>query len=91
MDINLSIIHGSKILRDKYIPNSQLDAEILMGKTINKDRNYILLNYNNPINKNDLNISFKMDNDVLDFIDCYDNMDDMDIPSPKPFTLEVIE
>ena len=43
------------------------------------------------VNKNDLNISFKMDNDVLDFIDCYDNMDDMDIPSPKPFTLEVIE
>ena len=31
-----------------------------MGKTINKDRNYILLNYNNPIDKNDLNNFYKL-------------------------------
>ena len=54
MDINLAISQGSKILRDKYIPNSQLDAEILMAQTINKDRNYILLNSNKLLNKNDL-------------------------------------
>ena len=54
MDINLAISQGSKILRDKYIPNSQLDAEILMAQTINKDRNYILLNSKTFLKKNDL-------------------------------------
>ena len=60
MNINLAINQGSKILKNKFIPNSQLDAEILMAKTINKDRNYILLNSNNPINKNDLNNFYKL-------------------------------
>ena len=46
MDINLAISQGTKILRDKYLPNSQLDSEILMAQTLNKDRNYILLNSN---------------------------------------------
>ena len=54
MDINLAISQGSKILRNKYIPNSQLDAEILMAQTINKDRNYILLNSKTFLKKNDL-------------------------------------
>ena len=53
MEINLAITQGSKILRDKYIPNSQLDAEILMAQTINRDRKYILLNSNKLINKKD--------------------------------------
>ena len=60
MNINLAIKEGSKILRNKFIPNPQLDAEILMAKTINKDRNYILLNSNNSINKNDLNNFYKL-------------------------------
>ena len=55
MNINLAINEGSKILRSKFIPNPLLDAEILMAKIINKDRNYILLNSSNSINKNDLN------------------------------------
>ena len=54
MNINLAISRATKILRNNYISNSQLDSEILMAKTINKDRNYILLNYNNPLNKNQL-------------------------------------
>ena len=54
MNISQAIKEGSKILRNKFISNSQLDAEILMAKTINKDRNFILLNYNNSINKKDL-------------------------------------
>ena len=54
MNISLAIKKGSKILKNKFISNSQLDAEILMAKTINKDRNYILLNCNNSINENDL-------------------------------------
>ena len=55
MDINSAINLGSKILRDKLVPNSQLDSEILMAETINKDRNYILLNSYTQINKDDLN------------------------------------
>ena len=60
MNINLAINEGSKILKSKFIPNPLLDAEILMAKTINKDRNYILLNSSNPINKNDLNNFYKL-------------------------------
>ncbi len=60
MNINLAINEGSKILKSKFIPNPLLDAEILMAKTINKDRNYILLNSSNLINKNDLNNFYKL-------------------------------
>ena len=60
MNINLAINEGSKILKSKFIPNPVLDAEILMAKIINKDRNYILLNYSNPININDLNNFYKL-------------------------------
>ena len=56
MNINSAISHGSKILKNKSISNSQLDSEILMSKTINKDRKYILLNPNNILNKNELKI-----------------------------------
>ena len=55
MNINSAINHGSKILNNKFIPNAQLDSEILMAKTINKDRNYILLNSSKILNKEDLN------------------------------------
>ncbi len=55
MNINSAINQASKILRNKLIKNSQLDCEILMAKTINKDRNFILLNSNNSLSKNDLN------------------------------------
>ena len=55
MNINLAINQGSKILKSKFIPNSQLDSEILMAETINKDRNYILLNSNMDLPKDDYN------------------------------------
>ena len=60
MNINSAIIWGSKILKDKLIPNPRLDSEILMAKSINKDRNYILLNSNNQINKNTLNYFYNL-------------------------------
>ena len=60
MNIYLAINKGSKILKSKSIPNPLLDAEILMAKTINKDRNYILLNSSNLINKNDLKNFYKL-------------------------------
>ncbi len=42
------------------------------------------------VNKKELKYNYE--NDVLDFIDCYDYMGDDDYyPEPKPFTLEVVE
>ena len=60
MNINLAIKEGSKILKSKLIPNPLLDSEILMAKTIDKNRNYILLNSSNHIHKNDLNNFYKL-------------------------------
>jgi len=42
------------------------------------------------VNRKELNI--RHENDVLDFIDCYDYMGAHDdYPEPQPFTLEVVE
>ena len=64
MNINLAINRGSKILKNKSIPSFQLDSEILMAKTINKDRDYILLNSKNmsftPSCLNSNNFPFKL-------------------------------
>jgi len=60
MNINSAINNGSKILKNKFVLSHQLDSEILMAKTIKKDRNYILLNSDNILNKNDLNYFFKL-------------------------------
>ena len=60
MNINLAISQGSKILMENSIPNSQLDSEILMAKSINKNRKYILLNSNININQTNLNYFFKL-------------------------------
>ena len=60
MNISLAISHGSKILKENFIANSQLDSEILMAKTINKDRNYILLNLDNSLEKKEINYFYKL-------------------------------
>jgi len=60
MKINLAISNGTKILRNKFIASPQLDSEILMAKTIKKDRNHILLNSDYILNKNDLNHFYKL-------------------------------
>ena len=60
MNITSAIIRGSKILRNKFISSHQLDSEILMAKTIKKDRNYILLNSDSVLNTNDLNYFFRL-------------------------------
>ena len=60
MNITSAIISGSKILRNKFIPSHQLDSEILMAKTIKKDRNYILLNSDSVLKNNDLNYFFRL-------------------------------
>ena len=58
MNINFAINYGEIFLRNKFIPNSKLDAQILMAETINKDRKYLLLNLNKNLNHNDF-IKFK--------------------------------
>ena len=60
MNINSVIKNGSKILKENFIPNPQLDSEILLATTINKDRNYILVNSNNFLSENDLNKFYKL-------------------------------
>ena len=60
MNITSAIISGSKILRNKFIPSHKIDSEILMAKTIKKDRNYILLNSDSVLSKNDLNYFFRL-------------------------------
>ena len=51
MNIDLALNYGSKILSNRLIPNSHLDSEILMAKTINKDRKYLLLNPYKKLNE----------------------------------------
>tara|TARA_B100001250_G_scaffold409965_1_gene435408 strand:- start:618 stop:1460 length:843 start_codon:yes stop_codon:yes gene_type:complete len=53
MNIQSAIIFGVKTLKIKYINNPYLDAEILMAKAIKKDRNYILLNFNQNLHNED--------------------------------------
>ena len=60
MNINLAINNASKILRNKFVSNARLDSEILMAETINRDRNFILLNSNIYLKKNDLNRFFRL-------------------------------
>ena len=55
MNISLAIKKSTKILKDKFIPNPELDSEILMAKTIQKDRKYISLNFNQSLSTKDLN------------------------------------
>ena len=60
MNINSAISNGSKILSKNSILSAQLDSEILMAKTVKKDRNFILLNSDNVLNKNDINYFFDL-------------------------------
>ena len=60
MNINSVIRNGSKILSKNSILSAELDSEILMAKTIKKDRNFILLNSDNILNKNDINYFFDL-------------------------------
>ena len=54
MDIRSAINEGESILKDKSIPTAKLDAEILMAKSIDKDRKYIILNNNQNLKEENL-------------------------------------
>jgi release factor glutamine methyltransferase len=54
MNIQLAIQHGTSILADKRINTAKLDAEILMAKTLKKDRKFIILNNNKDLEDKNL-------------------------------------
>ena len=51
MNIQSAVLEGTNILKDKSILSAQLDTEILMSKAINKNREYIILNHDEALNK----------------------------------------
>ena len=54
MNIQSAIIKGANILKEKYIPTSKLDSEILMAKAIGQDRKYIILNNDKNLKEENL-------------------------------------
>ena len=56
MNIHNAIRKGKMILSEKKIKTAELDSEILMSKAINKEKKFLILNFNNEIPKENLNI-----------------------------------
>ena len=54
MNIHSAVIEATNILKDKSILSAKLDTEILMAKALDKDREYIILNHNEVLNKENL-------------------------------------
>ena len=60
MNIQNILYDASKILRKSNIKNPNLDSEILLSKTINKTREYIILNSNKNLTKKHTDIFYKL-------------------------------
>ena len=56
MNIQNALRKGKMILSEKKIKTAELDSEILMSKAINKEKKFLILNFNNEIPKKNLNI-----------------------------------
>ena len=56
MNIYNAIKEGSKILKKNNIKFSDLDCEILLAKALKKQRKYLILNLDKPLNKKSLEI-----------------------------------
>jgi release factor glutamine methyltransferase len=54
MKIWSAVMQGTDILKNKSILTAQLDTEILISKAINKNREYIILNHDKPLNEENL-------------------------------------
>ena len=52
--ISLVLKNGSKYLKKNYIKNYQLDAELILGKVLNKSREYLLINDNKVLNEDEV-------------------------------------
>ena len=55
MNIHEAIKKGKDTLENNSIVSSQLDSEILMSQTINKDRRYVILNSKTELDEEKLN------------------------------------
>jgi len=55
MNINSVIKEASLTLKKNFVKSAQLDSEILLGKVINKDREYIILNQDSKVEKDAYN------------------------------------
>jgi len=55
MNIENTLNHGISILKANQIPNPYLDSEILLSKSINKDKKYIILNSKEILSSKQLN------------------------------------
>ena len=53
MKLSKVITEGANILKKNNIPSFFLDSEILIGKVLDKKREFIILNQNLEIQKND--------------------------------------
>ena len=60
MNIKNTLNCGLEILNNFNINNSILDSELLLAKAIKKDRQYVVLNLKENIDKNSLNIFFNL-------------------------------
>ncbi len=60
MNIQSAVIGGANVLKDKSILSAQLDAEILMAKALDKNREYIILNQDKVLNIKNLNYFKKL-------------------------------
>ena len=56
MNIYNAIKEGSKILKKNNIKFSSLDCEILLAKALKKQRKYLILNLDKPLNRKNLEI-----------------------------------
>ena len=63
MNIKTAIVKACKNLRKKNIRSSQLDAEILMSKVLEKERDYIILNQDKVLNGTELSSFEKLINE----------------------------
>ena len=55
MNIQTALKKAQLMLRHNDVTSAQLDSEILMSKAINKNKKFIILNFNREIKKRDLN------------------------------------
>ena len=62
MKLSEIIIEGANILKKKNIPSYLVDSEILMGKILDKKREFVILNQNLKINENDYSKYIKLIN-----------------------------
>jgi release factor glutamine methyltransferase len=60
MNLQVAIKEGSKMLKKSNIKSFQLDSEILMGKAIDKDRKYLILNIKESIKDNEFDYFKKL-------------------------------